>query len=89
MADWWAESPESQGGPKLLLVFDGGQLDNELLAAVKLDGREIQAIELCEVAGLPARTIPRLANRLEIALSVRQAKRPTTYLENGLSIDGS
>ena len=82
VADWWQESPENEDGPKLLLVFDGGQLKGEDITAVSIDLEEIGRIEFRRLNDLDLITIPRLSNRVSHAMKARQIAS-VLYLENG------
>ena len=41
VADWWQDSPEANGGAKLLLIFDGGQLSDGLIESMRTEPSEI------------------------------------------------
>ena len=83
VADWWEDSPENNGGPKLLLIFDGGALTPSQLSAVRVDGEEVVETSYVEPRNVGTVTIPRLANRLQSAMASRAAGQ-VTYLENGI-----
>ncbi|MEM9564183.1 MAG: NUDIX hydrolase [Actinomycetota bacterium] len=83
VADWWEDSPEANGGAKLLLIFDGDQLDEAQMDDLRPDGNEVVGFELIPQATIADRTISRLANRIGYALMARGAET-MTYLENGL-----
>lgn len=85
VADWWEDSPEANGLPKLLLVFDGGMLDDLTLAQVDLDGEEVVDMAFVDEESLPEATIGRLAGRLAVALRSR-LQDSVQYLENGRQI---
>ncbi len=82
VADWWQDSPEADGGAKLLLIFDGGTLPRDHLANIELDPSEIADLEPLTADQLDDLTIPRLANRVRQALRARR-NQGTFYLENG------
>lgn len=82
VADWWNDSVDSQGGPKLLLVFDGGLLSPRHVESITVDGSEVIGWGFHAVANLPAITIPRLVNRIEEARAARH-DNATRYLEEG------
>jgi 8-oxo-dGTP pyrophosphatase MutT (NUDIX family) len=84
--DWWRASPESNGGPKVLLVFDG-DLSDELEGQIVVDDQEIVEHRWVPLASLDDVTIPRLANRLRCAVDARRTGR-VTYLENGVAALG-
>ena len=73
VADW-----APMAGDRLLLVFDGGRLTEEQLAAIRFVDGEITAWEFVERSRLEEYIQPRLSRRL-------RAARPgeTRYLENG------
>jgi 8-oxo-dGTP pyrophosphatase MutT (NUDIX family) len=82
VADWWLEGIEATGGPKLLLVFDGGRLGDETCAAIKADGKEVIGHRFHAFTDLGSVTIERLANRIRHAVTA-VLDRTTRYLENG------
>jgi 8-oxo-dGTP pyrophosphatase MutT (NUDIX family) len=82
VADWWQDSADGQGGPKLLFVFDGGHLSAVQCDRVTVDGDEIIGYDFHPVADLDAVTIPRLANRIRHAVAAHH-ERTTIYLEDG------
>ncbi len=82
VADWWQDSPEAHGVPKLLLVFDGGQLGDCDVGSIDIDESEVAEARYEEPANLDSVTIPRLANRLRKALGARRGSF-VQYLENG------
>lgn len=84
VADWWEDSPEANGGAKLLLIFDGGRATSDLVDAIKVDGVEIASVAFHPPEALPELTIPRLANRVHHAVSATRCDADTRYLENGL-----
>lgn len=82
VADWWQDSADDHGGPKLLLVFVGGRLSQSNLDLVVVDGVEVIDYGFHAVSDLAAVTIPRLANRIEHAIAAHN-DGTTVYLENG------
>ena len=84
VADWWQESPENESGPKLLAIFDGGQLTHSEVRSIDIDSDEIADISWCGPEDVTAVTIDRLANRIQMALNARNDEN-TIYLENGRS----
>lgn len=82
VADWWHDSPDGRGGPKLLFVFDGGRLAPAHRDRIVVDGHEVIGYGFHPVADLAAVTIPRLANRIEHALAAHH-DHATRYLEDG------
>jgi 8-oxo-dGTP diphosphatase len=85
VADWWHDSPEAPGDPKLLFVFDGGHLPPSQLDLITVDGTEVTGIKLQPVPQLAAVTIPRLAKRIEHAVAARR-DGTTDYFEDGLPV---
>ena len=85
VADWWQDSPEADGGAKLLLIFDGGSVGQQLLRSIEVDDEEVASVELRNLADLEAVTIPRLANRIRQAL-VARGDLVARYLENGCPV---
>ncbi|MEM9611658.1 MAG: NUDIX hydrolase [Actinomycetota bacterium] len=81
VTDWWQDSPESNGGPKVLMVF-ASELSHELEGQLKVDGREIVGYRWSPLSSLEEVTIPRLVNRLRRAAAA-QLSGSMTYLENG------
>jgi 8-oxo-dGTP diphosphatase len=79
VADW---APHSDEGDKLLLVFDGGTLTTEQLAAIRLQTDEIASYAFHNSAETTAMLIPRLGRRVVAAIDAHQAGRPA-YLELG------
>lgn len=82
VADWWQDSADGQGGPKLLFVFDGGQLPASDRDLIVVDGLEVVDYVFHQVAELAAVTIPRLVNRIEHAVAAAE-DGSTRYLEDG------
>lgn len=82
VVDWREDSPEVDGGAKLLLVFDGGSLDPETVASITVDNVEITTFGFYEHDAIGELTIPRLAVRLGFALRAVESGS-LYYLENG------
>ena len=82
VADWWQDSPEARGGPKLLLIFDGGTISPTRAGEIRIDGTELSAVTFEALDSIQDRTIPRLANRLVVAVDARSSGG-TAYLESG------
>jgi len=82
VADWWEESPEANGGAKLLLIFDGGCISENDVYSINLDQDELTAFAFHRPDEVENVTILRLANRIDQALSARQ-HGTIRYLENG------
>ncbi|MFF5719887.1 NUDIX domain-containing protein [Streptomyces buecherae] len=76
----WAPSPAE--GDKVLYVFDGGELNADETASIKLASGELLAAEFHPVDVLGQHLIPRLARRVRQAAAARNSARPL-YLEHG------
>jgi 8-oxo-dGTP pyrophosphatase MutT (NUDIX family) len=83
VVDW---APNDREGDKILFVFDGGELTVEQLAAIRVDGVEIECFAYHHRAALGSLLIPRLARRVDAAVDAR-AKGETVYLEYGVRRD--
>ena len=79
VVDW---APSDREGDKILFVFDGGELTEEQLAAIRVDGVEIDRFAYHHRTELDDLLIPRLARRVHVAMEVK-AKGETVYLEHG------
>lgn len=77
--DW---APSEREGDKLLWVFDGGELAQQELNSIQVDGVEISEYAFHDRDSLNGLLIPRLARRLHAAIDAR-AKGETVYLEHG------
>jgi 8-oxo-dGTP pyrophosphatase MutT (NUDIX family) len=77
--DWVPPSPPWDGG--LMFVFDGGVLDANKIAAIKLNGDELDRIEFLEPSRLDDLLIPRLARRVSVAIGALGGGG--VYLEDG------
>ena len=86
VADWWQDSPEANGGAKLLLIFDGGRLASAEERAIHIDRDEVAQYRYETLDEVPLVTIPRLANRIRIAVEARRTLT-VEYLENGKASD--
>ncbi|MGW9454029.1 NUDIX domain-containing protein [Streptomyces sp. NPDC055632] len=89
--DW--VSAESFGAPgvmrfpgEILHVYDGGVWDGERIAAIRLPGHEVEAVEFVEPADLPGLMIPGDARRVLSALRARVEGAGPALLENGVPI---
>jgi hypothetical protein len=76
----WAPSPAE--GDKVLYVFDGGQLPQAEVGAIKLASSELLGAEFHPVAALDELLISRLARRVKRAIAARIQAHPQ-YLEHG------
>jgi len=79
VVDW---APSEREGDKILFVFDGGELTEEQLAAIRVDGVEIDSHAYHHRTELDNLLIPRLARRVRAAIEAK-AKSRTVYLEHG------
>lgn len=79
VADW---APSEREGDKILFVFDGGELTEEQLIAIRVDGVEIDRYAYHSRTELDALLIPRLACRVRAAIEAK-ATGKTVYLEHG------
>jgi len=79
VVDW---APTESEGDKMLFVFDGGILSEDLLGRIELQTDEIGDFGYCSEDQLSEFTVPRLARRLSAALDAR-ADGSTRYLEHG------
>lgn len=79
VVDW---APNAGEGDKILWIFDGGQLDVEMLSAVTLRADELERMEFHPPERLDHLLIPRLARRVDMAIRARQGKE-TFYVEHG------
>ncbi|MEU5999074.1 NUDIX hydrolase [Streptomyces sp. NPDC047197] len=77
----WAPSPSE--GDKVLYLFDGGTLPDQVRAQIRLQESEIKAYEFHPVAAVDGLTIPRLARRIQAA-AVARDEGAVAYLEHGL-----
>jgi ADP-ribose pyrophosphatase YjhB (NUDIX family) len=78
----WAPHPEE--GDKVLFIFDGGTLTEQLLAEVNFRDGELDEYTFAAVGQLRELTVERLARRLEETLAARRAGA-MAYLEHGRS----
>ncbi|MFD3512574.1 NUDIX domain-containing protein [Streptomyces sp. NPDC058657] len=76
----WAPSPSE--GDKVLYIFDGGTLTPEVEAQIRLPAEELRTYGYHPLADVGARTIPRLARRIQAAAAARRDGR-VSYLEHG------
>ncbi|MGH4033202.1 NUDIX domain-containing protein [Actinomycetota bacterium Odt1-20B] len=77
----WAPSPSE--GDKVLYLFDGGTLADQVRAQIRLQASEIKAYEFHPVGAVDDLTIPRLARRIRAA-AVARDEGAVAYLEHGL-----
>lgn len=77
--DW---APHPQQGDKILFVFNGGQLNPQQHAQIRLQESELSEYRYVNEFEIPDMTIPRLAHRIRQALHAR-TKGEITYLEHG------
>ncbi|MGE7433977.1 NUDIX domain-containing protein [Kitasatospora sp. NPDC001175] len=81
VADW---APHPREGDKLLFVFDGGVLADDLREQIIPDATEIGDYAFHRADDLDSLLIPRLARRVHAAINARESSR-TDYLEQGVS----
>ncbi|MFC5718991.1 NUDIX domain-containing protein [Streptomyces gamaensis] len=77
--DW---APIESEGDKVLYVFDGGELQPDDYAAIKLAPDELLAAEFHPAEAVDELLIPRLARRVQRAIAAREHGHPQ-YLEHG------
>ncbi|MFI6708497.1 NUDIX domain-containing protein [Nonomuraea sp. NPDC050478] len=82
VADW---APLPQEGDKVLFVFDGGILDDEVIKQIRFVDNELSAYEFRRVDELDGLMIERLARRLKAAATARKQGK-TVYLEHGRAV---
>ncbi len=75
--DW---GPHPDEGDKVLFVFDGGRLEPDDVARIRLDPVEIVEYVYCELEVIDELLIARLARRVRAAVDARVAGR-VNYLE--------
>lgn len=76
----WAPSPSE--GDKVLYLFDGGTLSEQVRMQIKLQASEIKAYEFHPAEAIDDLTIPRLARRIRAAAIARD-EGTVAYLEHG------
>jgi ADP-ribose pyrophosphatase YjhB (NUDIX family) len=79
VVDW---APHPTEGDKVLYVFDGGVLSQEMQQQIQLQTDEIGGYDFFPPSSLDALTIPRLFRRLREAATARE-ETSTVYLEQG------
>ena len=84
VADWWSADLDQPVRSKLLLVFDGGVLDEANQEQIQVDGQEVVDYRFVNPSDLDEVTIPRLSNRIRMALSAVGAGE-VAYLEDGIN----
>lgn len=77
--DW---APHPAEGDKLLFIFEGGELSQQQVAAIHVDGDEISEFAFRERGELDGLLIARLSRRVHAALDARASGR-AMYLEHG------
>jgi ADP-ribose pyrophosphatase YjhB (NUDIX family) len=83
--DW---APHPNEGDKVLFIFDGGTLSDEMLAQVQFQDGEIDQYDFVTIDRLPELTIDRLTHRLRESLAARRGGTPM-YLEHGQIPNGA
>lgn len=77
--DW---APHPAEGDKMLLLFDGGELDADAQSRIVLSRDELSEYAFRDLATCESVLIERLARRVTAAVRARQTGR-TAYLESG------
>ena len=67
----------------LIFVFDGGVFDADAIARIHLPPTELEAWQFVPPSNLPALLLPRMARRLQCAISALEVGE-TWYLEDGV-----
>jgi 8-oxo-dGTP diphosphatase len=80
VAEWLHTEPF---GDRLQWVFDGGVLDGDTLARIRVDGEELLEATVHPLEALSGLAPPPLAARLELALEALRRGRPL-YAEDGV-----
>ena len=80
VVDW---APSEREGDKILFVFDGGEPTDEQIAAIRVDGTEIDRYAYHQRSELDNLLMSRLSRRVHAAIEAK-AKRETVYLEHGV-----
>lgn len=75
----WAPDPT-----RVLFVFDGGRLDTQEVADLRLPADELASYEFLPLEAALTRLIPRLSRRVAAAFQARTTGK-TLYLEHGLA----
>lgn len=83
--DWLA--PHGARTEAVMLVFDGGVLDEASASAIRLPADELRSWAWCSRDELGTRLRPGMARRVAAALDAAETGT-TTYLENGRAGDG-
>ncbi|MFF2374942.1 NUDIX domain-containing protein [Streptomyces xiamenensis] len=81
--DWIGPRPGRS--ESMVSIFDGGVLDREQVAGIRLQAEEIRAFEFVGLDQVRERLIPLLARRVEACMSAR-ARGEMIYLENGVPV---
>ncbi|MFJ7968050.1 hypothetical protein [Streptomyces sp. NPDC096324] len=77
--DW---APNGAEGDKVLYLFDGGELLQEIVEGIHLQAEELKAVRFVPLGEIADRTIPRLARRILAAIEAPAESAPV-YLEHG------
>lgn len=81
--DWVGPRPGRSEG--MAAVFDGGVLDAEQIAAVRLQAEELRGFEFVGLDQVHERLVPVLARRVQQCMAARE-REETVYLENGVPV---
>ena len=76
-------APNEERPDALIFVFDGGVLNADQVACIQLPPTELEAWQFVLPSALPAIMLPRMARRLQCAISALEVGE-TWYLENGV-----
>ncbi len=69
----------------LIFVFDGGILEPQQIAQIRLPADELEAWQFVPPSNLPTLLLPRMARRLQCAIGALTAGE-TWYLEDGVRV---
>jgi 8-oxo-dGTP diphosphatase len=88
VVDW---APSEREGDKVLFVFDGGELSEEQLAVIRVDGVEIDCYGYYGRTEIDGVLIPRLARRVHVAIEAKLQggsgiRAGAVYLEHGMRL---
>ncbi|MQA25265.1 MAG: NUDIX domain-containing protein [Micromonosporaceae bacterium] len=81
--DWVPPRPDRAEG--LMMVFDGGLLSAEEVAAISVPADELRGFAFCTAEEVRQRLSPLLARRVAACVAARTAGQ-TVYLENGAPV---
>ncbi|UGT71742.1 hypothetical protein LTT66_17265 [Nocardia gipuzkoensis] len=70
----------------LMLIYDGGTLTAEQLAAITLQADELRSWSWCDQSEADERLVQVMARRVSAALAVHTGHDAAIYLENGSAV---